>query len=75
MPRFFFNTVCPDRCVNDIVGEQCTDAAQAKKFALDTASQVVTSQLKSGTPPSGWIEVEDEEHRPVFMLPFRAVAS
>jgi hypothetical protein len=35
----------------------------------------VHKQLSDGTCPTGWVEVEDEQHRPLFLLPLRAVAS
>ena len=75
MSRFFFNTVCPDRSVTDAVGEDCRNVAEAKERARESARKLAYMQLERGEPPSGWIEVEDEKHRPVFMLPLRAIAS
>ena len=75
MSKFFFNTVCPDRSMTDMVGQDCRNIAEAKDRARETARELVFAQLSQGEPPSGWIEVEDESHRPVFMLPLRAVAS
>jgi hypothetical protein len=34
-----------------------------------------TKQLSDGTSPAGGVEVEDEQHRPLFLLPLRSVAS
>jgi hypothetical protein len=74
MPKFFFNTMCPDRCTTDLVGEDCRDWPEAERHARRTATRLVTAQLLSGEPPTGWIEVEDEDHRPVLLLPVRSVA-
>lgn len=75
MSRFFFHTVCPDRNLTDTTGEECRSIAEAKERARQTAHELVSSQLADGKGPTGWIEVEDENHRPVFLLPLRSVAS
>jgi hypothetical protein len=75
MPRFFFCAVTPKGSATDLVGEDCRDLSEAKEIARRTAAELVAAQLKGGQKPSGWLEVVDEEHRPIFMLPFRAVAS
>ena len=75
MPRFFFSRVCPEHAITDIVGEDVADRAEAKRRAREIAMELASEQLEAGRGPSGWVEVEDEAHRPVFMLPLRAVAS
>ena len=75
MPRFFFSAVTPRGAATDIVGEECRDIAEAKEVARQTAADLVLAQISSGQHPSGWIEVVDEQQRPLFMLPLRAVAS
>lgn len=75
MPRFFFSRVCPEHSVTDIVGENVADRAEATRRAREIAMEIASEQLEAGRAPSGWVEVEDEAHRPVFMLPLRAVAS
>jgi hypothetical protein len=75
MPRFFFSRVCPEHSVTDIVGEDVADRAEATRRAREIAMEIASEQLEAGRGPSGWVEVEDEAHRPVFMLPLRAVAS
>ena len=75
MPRFFFSAVTPRGSATDLVGEECRDIAEAKEHARQTAAELVSAQLSSGQQPNGWLEVVDEEQRPLFMLPFRAVAS
>jgi hypothetical protein len=75
MPRFFFSAVTPGGSATDLVGDECRDATEAKLRARETAADLVHAQLKDGACPSGWVEVTDEEHRPLFMLPLRSVAS
>ncbi len=75
MPRFFFCAVTPNGSATDLVGEGCHDINEAKVIARKTAAELVQAQLKRGQQPNGWLEVEDHEHRPLFMMPFRAVAS
>lgn len=75
MSKFFFSTVCPDGSQTDTVGEECRTLAEAKERAREAARKLVSSQLERGQSPSGWIEVDDESHRPVFLLPLRKVAS
>lgn len=49
--------------------------AQARKRARELAAELVASQLSSGENPTGWVEVEDQEHRSLFMVPFSSIAS
>lgn len=75
MPRFFFSQVCPEQMITDSVGEELADRREATGRAREIAMELVASQLERGQGPSGWVEVEDEKHRPLFMLPLRSVAS
>ena len=75
MPRFFFSRVCPDHSITDAAGEELRDRAEATDRAREIAFELLSDQLEMGRGPSGWVEVEDENHSPVFMLPLRAVAS
>ena len=75
MPRFFFSRMCPDQAITDVTGEELRDRVEATCRAREIATELVSEQLERGQGPSGWVEVEDESHRPVFMLPLRAVAS
>ena len=72
MPRFFFSRVCPDRSVTDVTGEELRDRAEATNRARQIATELLSSQLGTAQKPTGWVEVEDETHRPVFILPLRA---
>ena len=75
MPRFFFSAVTPRGSATDLVGDECRDAAEAKERARQTAADLVNAQLRDGIGPSGWVEVTDQDQRPLFMLPLRSVAS
>ena len=75
MPRYYFN-VCSDEFeATDVVGERCADDIEALSEAMRKASEVVRSRLASdGHPAFGWVEVEDERHRPVLKLPLAVAA-
>ena len=75
MPRFFFSRMCPDHAITDVTGEQLRDRREATDRAREIAAELASEQLEEGRVPMGWIEVDDEAHRPVFILPLRAVAS
>jgi hypothetical protein len=75
MPRFFFSRMCPDQAITDVTGEELRDRMEATDRAREIAMELAAEQLEQGRTPRGWVEVEDEAHRPVFMLPLRAVAS
>jgi hypothetical protein len=75
MPRYYFNVRCDSFETTDMVGESCRDDVAALGEALKTASSVVRKRLLADELfAGGWIEVEDEKHRPVLKLPLRAAA-
>jgi hypothetical protein len=75
MPRYYFNVLCGASETIDVVGQACPDDLGALGEALRTASQVVQRRLPGeGFTADGWVEVEDERHRPVLRLPLRAAA-
>ena len=75
MPRFFFNKLLSDATETDLVGEELSTSAEARRHAWDLATDLIQTRLATGEPPTGWVEVEDEDHRPVLLLPLRSVAS
>jgi hypothetical protein len=75
MPRYYFNICCDDFEATDVVGESCADDLAALTQAMRTAGEVVRQQLMiDKLAAGGWIDVEDERHRPVLRLPLRAAA-
>ena len=75
MPRYYFNVCCDRFEATDVVGEHCRDRNAAHAEALRAARAVVRTRLLSDDLPSmGWIEVEDEQHRPVLRVPLRSAA-
>ncbi len=76
MPRYYFNVCCDTSEATDVVGETCADDVAALSRAFQTASEVVRTRLFSRDEADlgGWVEVEDEAHRPVLTLPLRAAA-
>ena len=75
MPRYFFCPVTERGSATDLVGEECHDLAEVKERARETALELVSSQLNCGSKPRGWVEVTDQDQRPVYILPLYAVAS
>jgi hypothetical protein len=72
MPRFFFN-VFDDATTIDEVGQDLPDVAAAHEAALEEARAILADEVRSGRIDlSHRIEVEDEERRPVLLLPFSA---
>jgi hypothetical protein len=72
MPRFFFN-VFDDSAKIDEVGQDLPDVAAAHEAALEEARAILADEARSGRIDlSHRIEVEDEERRPVLLLPFSA---
>jgi hypothetical protein len=75
MPRYYFNVSCDGFEAEDVVGQCCANDVDALNGALRTASEVLKKRLLADEiSQSGWIEVEDERHRPVLRLPLRAAA-
>jgi len=75
VPLYYFNVSCEGFETTDVVGERCRDDVDALSGALRAASAVVKKRLLANElSHSGWIEVEDEQHRPVLKLPLRAAA-
>lgn len=76
MATYYFNVRCDEFETTDLVGEECDSLSSIRGEALRAARELVLSDLLSGrVPHRGWIEVEDEEHRPVLTLPISAAAS
>jgi hypothetical protein len=75
MPRFFFSPVTFRGAATDTLGQECSNLSEARERARQRAAELVFAQLQSDQPPSGWVEVEDEQHRPLPMVPIRSVAS
>lgn len=75
MPRYYFNVSCGDYESTDVVGQCCLDDVAALSGAMRVASAVLQKRLRAeALSDDGWVEVEDERHRPVLRLPLRAAA-
>jgi hypothetical protein len=72
VPRFFFN-VFDDGATIDEVGVELPDVAAAREAAVEEARAVISEEVRRGRIDlSHRIEVEDEQRRPVLLLPFSA---
>jgi hypothetical protein len=75
VPRYYFNVSCDGYESTDVVGECCPNDVAALSGAMRVASAVLQKRLRAEElSDDGWIEVEDERHRPVLRLPLRAAA-
>jgi hypothetical protein len=75
VPRYYFNVRCDRFEATDVVGEYCRGPSAARFEAMRAARDIVRKQLLSDEGPQrGWIEVEDEQHRPVMRVPLRCAA-
>ena len=75
MRTYYFNIHCDGFQLTDIVGEVCESTEDARAEACRAARALIQDELLSGRLPNGWIEVEDEEHRPVMVVPLRDAAT
>jgi hypothetical protein len=72
MPRFFFNLFDEGTKIDE-VGVELPDLAAAREAALEEARAILGDEARSGhIDLSHRIEVEDEQRRPVLLLPFSA---
>jgi hypothetical protein len=72
MPRFYFH-VHDDKTVVDEQGTDLPDLAAARAEAVSGARDLMCEQVREGRLNLAHrLEVEDEQHRRVFSLPFRA---
>jgi hypothetical protein len=75
VPRYYFNVSCGEYESTDVVGECCPNDVAALSGAMRVASAVLQKRLRAeALSDDGWVEVEDESHRPVLRLPLRAAA-
>lgn len=72
VPVYYFNLYDDIVCVDD-EGQELTDLATARAQAIRAAREIIADQARDGRINlSPWIEVEDEDRRPVLTLPFRS---
>ncbi len=75
VPRYYFNVSCGEYESTDVIGECCPNDIAALSGAMRVASAVLQKRLRAEElSDDGWVEVEDERHRPVLRLPLRAAA-
>ena len=72
MPCYYFN-VYDDLVTVDDEGIVLANVGAAREVALRSARSLIAEQaLKGSIKLHHWIEVEDEDRRPVLTLPFGA---
>lgn len=72
MSRFFFHLRGGGLDFEDPVGTDCRNAREAQLFAVKLVEDLSAEDVDGRPfPPTSFVEVEDEEARPLFMLPLR----
>jgi hypothetical protein len=70
MPRYFFNFENADSSVPDLVGRDLPNETAAKSEAGKVAADLAMNDAIEGRSPTyQWIEVVDDQLRPVARLP------
>ncbi|TFI57234.1 hypothetical protein E2493_16145 [Sphingomonas parva] len=74
MSRFFFHLRGQGLSVRDEIGTECRNADEARTFAIRVAEDL--RRADSGNYPlCARLDVEDDESRPVFLVPLRLSVS
>jgi uncharacterized protein DUF6894 len=70
MARYFFDFVDGSSSAPDLVGRELPNPTAARAEAVKVAADLATIHAVEGRPPTySWIEVCDDQHRPVARLP------
>lgn len=70
MPIFYFHLRGDDYEVPDLAGRKCAHDGIARREAEALAVELIEAARAAGDPPpTGTIEVVDEEMRPILTLP------
>jgi hypothetical protein len=72
MSKFFFHLRGGGLHFDDPVGTDCRDTREAQVFAARLAEELAAEEVEGRHfPPTSFVEVEDEEQKPLFNLPLR----
>ncbi len=69
MPRYYFNVHGETFAAPDLVGRKLPDDEAARAAAREVAKDVATYELSAPFPVRPWVEVVDEDQRPIVLLP------
>ena len=70
MPRYFFNVHGESSVAPDLVGRDLPHDDAAREAANQLAKELVTDETLTGAlPETHWVEVVDQDQRPVSLLP------
>ena len=76
MPRYYFNVHGETFAAPDLIGRKLPDDEAARAEAELLAREVATSEhAESPFPDRPWVEVVDEDQRPVLLLPVESEPS
>ena len=71
MSRFFFHLRGGGLSLRDEIGTECRDAREARRFALRVVEDLRRDDTPVDYPVCARVDVEDEDARPVFIMPVR----
>ena len=70
IPTYYFQLRGEDFEVPDLAGRQLPDASAARGEAERLAAELVeTARADRGRPPAATLEVDDENMRPLLLIP------
>jgi hypothetical protein len=67
--RYFFDVHGETFANPDLVGRDLVDDDAARAEAHQLAKEVVVAELTGGLPEKTWVEVVDEDQRPILLMP------
>ena len=75
MPQYFFNVHGEMSAIPDLVGRKLPDDEAARAEGKALANEVAKLELASAFPENSWVEILDNDLRPVAVLPVNETAA
>lgn len=76
MPRYYFNVHGERFATPDLVGRKLPDDEAARAEAKTVANELVQAELSNALLPGNpWVEVVDDDQRPVAVIPASETAA
>ena len=76
MPRYFFNVHGETFATPDLVGRSLSDNEAARSEANLVANEVAKTELSTAQlPQNPWVEVVDQDQRPIAVIPVHEAAA
>jgi hypothetical protein len=75
VPQYFFNVHGETSAIPDLVGRKLPDDEAARAEGKALADEVAKLELANAFPENSWIEILDDDLRPVAVLPVSETAA